>query len=39
MIYQADADLVYRMDVKDPDSFCFEMGKYRPPNEGQDLSL
>jgi radical SAM superfamily enzyme YgiQ (UPF0313 family) len=27
------------MNVKDPDGFYFEMGKYRPPNEGQDLSL
>lgn len=37
MLYQGD--LSYRMDVKDIDSFYFEMGKYRPPNEGQDLSL
>ena len=37
MFYQNSSSC--RIDTENPDNFYFEMGKYRPPNEGQDLSL
>ena len=37
MFYQTN--LAYRMNVKDPKSFFFEMGPIRPPSEGRDHSL
>lgn len=34
-----ETNLTHRMNIKDPESFFFEMGPIRPPSEGRDLSL